>query len=97
MPITCEECNRNENCAGNESGIFPCPDFVSKDCRLLSDKLMLAPDEPGEPPSWVPAYPGVEILWVDEELFDQLKKLKYEMPCYICPDEIKKKCEWFKK
>lgn len=91
--MTCENCDRVETCAGNDNNIFPCQDFVSKDCRLLSDKLVLAPEDPEGPPSWAPSQPGVEILWIDRKLFDKLKKLKHEMPCHICPDEIKKKCE----
>jgi hypothetical protein len=27
---SCKDCDRDETCAGNDSGIFPCPDFVDK-------------------------------------------------------------------
>jgi len=28
--MACKTCDRDEDCAGNDSGIFPCPDYVPK-------------------------------------------------------------------
>ena len=94
MEKSCEECDRNDNCAGNDSGISPCQDFITaKKCSLVKNNVILVPHNPGEPPSWVPALPGAEIHWVREALFEKLKELRYKKPCDICPDEIKNKCE----
>lgn len=62
-------------------------------CRLVDPRLIVAPQDKGSSPSWVPAFHGEEVVWVDREIFDKLKKLRYEKPCDICPIEIKKKCE----
>ena len=96
MEESCEDCTKVESCAGNDSGIFPCPDFTSKRCHLISVKVILASHDPGEPPSWIPPFPDVEVFWVNRVLLDQLKELRYKMPCNICPDEIRKKCEVYK-
>jgi hypothetical protein len=62
-------------------------------CRLVDPRLIVAPQDKGSPPSWVPAFHGEEVVWVDREIFDKLKKLRDDKPCNICPTEIKKKCE----
>ena len=94
MERSCEECDRNDNCAGNDSGFSPCTDFIqSKKCSLVKNNVILVPHEPGEPPSWVPALPGAKIYWVKINMFEKLKELRYKKPCDICPDEIKKECE----
>ena len=61
-------------------------------CYLLDNKLIVAPHDPGEPPSWVPTFLGCKIVWVCRELFDQLKARMYDKSCDVCPDEIKEKC-----
>ena len=66
-------------------------------CRLVDPELIVAPHDKGSPPSWVPAFHGEEVVWVDREIFDKLKKLRDEKPCEICPVEIKKKCKMNKK
>jgi len=93
MKESCNDCTKVENCAWNDTGIFPCPDFLSKRCLLTSIKVILVAHDPGGPPSWVPPFPGVKAVWVSRASFDQLKKLRYKMPCHICPDELKNKCE----
>ena len=94
METQCKECDRDEDCAGNDSGISPCPDFIkSKKCSIVKNSVILVPHDPGEPPSWVPALPGAKIYWVKRNLFDKLKELRYKKPCDICPDDIKKDCE----
>lgn len=62
-------------------------------CRLLDPNLIVAPHDKGSPPSWVPAFHGEEVVWVDREIFDKLKELRDNQPCNICPNEIKKKCK----
>lgn len=62
-------------------------------CRLVDPKLIIAPHDKGSPPSWVPAFHGEEVTWVDREIFDKLKKLGDDKPCDICPIEIKENCE----
>ena len=62
-------------------------------CRLVDPTLIVAPQDKGESPSWVPAFNGEEVVWVDRETFDKLKKLRENKPCDICPMEIKKKCK----
>ncbi|MBK5191215.1 MAG: hypothetical protein JJE19_06955 [Methanosarcinales archaeon] len=64
-------------------------------CRLLDPQLIVAPRDKGEPPLWVPAWHGEDVVRVDRDLFEKLKKLRheYDKPCNICPDEIKSKCE----
>ena len=62
-------------------------------CRLEDPMLIVAPQDKGEPPSWVPAFHGEEVIWVEREIFDKLKKLRHNKPCKICPIEIKKKCK----
>jgi len=93
MYKSCENCDKSEKCAGNDSGVFPCPDFAPKGCLMVKNDLILAPHDPGSPPSWAPYHKGAEIHWVDRKLFDQLKKVRYEKPCHICPDFLKSKCE----
>lgn len=61
-------------------------------CRLEDPMLIVAPHDKGEPPSWVPAFHGEDVVWVEREIFDELKKLRHKKPCKICPIEIKKKC-----
>ncbi|MCK4825147.1 hypothetical protein KA005_55880 [bacterium] len=61
-------------------------------CKLTDHKLIIAPQEPGKPPNWVPYMPHRKVVWVDRVLFDQLKACRYDKPCDICPDEIKKWC-----
>lgn len=62
-------------------------------CRLVDSELIVAPHDEGSPPSWASAFRGEEVVWVDREIFDKLKKLIDEKPCEICPAEIKKKCK----
>lgn len=62
-------------------------------CRLLDSTLIVASHDKGEPPSWVPAFRGEEVVWVDREIFEQLKELRDNKPCGICPKEIKKNCK----
>lgn len=62
-------------------------------CRLVDPTLIVAPHDIGEPPSWVPAFHGEEVVWVDRKIFEQLKELRDNKPCGICPIEIKKKCK----
>lgn len=62
-------------------------------CRLVDPELIVAPHDNGSPPSWVPAFHGEEVVWVDREIFDKLKKLRDNKPCEICPIEIKKNCK----
>ena len=62
-------------------------------CRLVDPTLIVAPHDNGEPPSWVPAFRGEEVVWVDREIFEQLKELRNNKPCDICPKEIKKNCK----
>lgn len=37
---SCLTCDRQESCAGNDSGIFPCPDFI----RMKKDIIKLEGD-----------------------------------------------------
>lgn len=62
-------------------------------CRLVDPELIIAPQDNGSPPSWVPAFHGEEVVWIDREIFGKLKKLRDDKPCEICPIEIKKKCK----
>lgn len=94
METQYKNCERDENCAGNDSGISPRPNFVKlKKCSLVKNNVILLVHEPGKPPSWFPALPGAEIHYVRANLFEKLKESRYKKPCHICPDEIKKKCE----
>lgn len=61
-------------------------------CKLTDHKLIIAPQDHGEPPNWVPYVPGRMVVWVDRVLFDMLKARRFEMPCDICPDEIRRVC-----
>jgi hypothetical protein len=61
-------------------------------CRLLDDKLIVVPHDPGEPPNWAPVRPGMQLVILDRKEFDELKVRKYDRPCDICPDEIKERC-----
>lgn len=73
----------------------PTSNSTSKEniCRLSDDPgLIVAPHDKGEPPSWVPALHGEQIVWVDREIFDKLKELRNKKPCNICPKEINEKC-----
>jgi len=63
------------------------------DCLLTDPMVILAPQDKGEPPSWVPAWHGETIFWVDRRLFNQLKENRTKKPCKICPEEISKKCQ----
>ncbi len=91
----CKDCGKNENCAGNDTGIYPCPDFVAlnEGCRLVENNVILAPHDPGSPPSWAPGGPGITVFWVDRPLFNKLKELRHKKPCDICPDQIKSTCK----
>lgn len=66
-------------------------------CRLKDPMLIVAPQDKGEPPSWVPAWHGEKVVWVDRKIFDKLKRLRDEKPCEICPVEIKEDCKYEKK
>lgn len=65
-------------------------------CRLEDEDFILAPQDKGEPPSWVPALRGKRVVWVDRKLFEQIKKRRHEKPCEICPDNIKTNCSFHK-
>jgi len=70
---------------------------TDRKCRLAYDeKLIVAPQEKGEPPAWVAVSTCVEVIWVDQELYEQWKSRRYEKPCDICPKEIKGKCALFR-
>lgn len=66
-------------------------------CLLIDPKVIVAPQDKGEPPSWVPAWHGEKVFWVNRPIFNQLKEKRHKKPCKICPDEIKKKCQVVKK
>jgi len=40
-------------------------------------------------------FPGCYVYWLDKALFDQLTARRYDRPCDICPDEIRKECETY--
>jgi len=61
-------------------------------CKLTDHKLIIAPQDHGEPPAWVPYIPCRMVVWVHRELFDALKARRFEKPCDICPDTIKRLC-----
>jgi len=62
------------------------------DCYLMNPKLIVAPQDKGSPPSWVPAWNNERVVWVDRELFDKLLKLREHKPCDICPKDVKDIC-----
>lgn len=93
MDKTCENCDRTESCAGNDTGVFPCSYFVPKDCLLTKVDLILVPYDPGRPPAWTHSLKGAEIHWVKRRLFNKLKLVRYKKPCNICPEFLKSKCE----
>lgn len=64
-----------------------------KVCLLEDPKVVIAPQDPGEPPSWVPSLPGGRISWVNRDVFDALITRRHDKPCDICPSEIKEQCE----
>jgi hypothetical protein len=61
-------------------------------CRLQDSDFILAPQDKGEPPNWVPAYNNEEVIWVDRKVFDKIKRLRWLKPCKQCPQEVKKSC-----
>ena len=91
--MKCDKCGSiiNKDMSGY-THVFGIPTTDELKCRLLSDDLVVVPHDKGEPPSWVPTFLYRQVVWVDRELFTQLKHRKNEMPCDICPDEIKNRC-----
>lgn len=65
-------------------------------CRLEDTNFILAPQDKGEPPSWVPAIHGEQVEWVDRELFDKIKARRHDKPCELCTTGIKERCEIYK-
>jgi hypothetical protein len=61
-------------------------------CFLTDPMLIVAPHDPGSPPSWVPHFHGEMIVWVDRPIFDKLVKLRDLRPCDICPSDVQLKC-----
>jgi hypothetical protein len=64
-----------------------------KVCLLKDPRVTIVPQDPGEPPSWTPFFPGSQIFWVDRNVFEALIARRHNNPCDICPDEIKEKCD----
>ncbi len=62
-------------------------------CLLEDKNLIIAPQDKGEPPSWIPRFHGERVVWVDRGIFEILKKEIHNKPCLICPYEVKKYCE----
>lgn len=63
-------------------------------CLLEDPRVTIAPQDPGEPPSWVPR-PFIDslIFWVNRDVFNNLKAKRHKKPCDICPNKIKVKCD----
>jgi hypothetical protein len=66
------------------------------ECELVSPNLIIAPQDPGSPPSWVPAFHGEKVIWVDRAIFNQLKKYRVNKPCHVCPNELRSNCKVLK-
>ena len=66
------------------------------ECMLRNPKVVIAPQDPGQPPSWVDTANIITVIWVDRMLFNELKVRKYDIPCDICPSELKDKCKLYR-
>lgn len=66
---------------------------ATEKCRLLSPYLVVAPQDKNGPPCWVGITREQEVVYVDRNVFDALLRRKHDMPCDICPDEIKNTCK----
>lgn len=66
---------------------------TTEKCKLLDPDLVVAPHGNNSPPSWVGITPGQKVVWIDTGVFGALLKRKNDMPCDICPSEIKNLCK----
>ncbi len=66
------------------------------ECRIRQDtNLALIPENPSGPPSWYPAFAGIEGIYVPRKQFEAIKKHLIGYPCEHCPKQIKSVCSTY--
>jgi len=63
------------------------------ECRLRNPRIIILPQDKGEPPLWYPAFAGLKGIYVPREQYENLKKHISSCPCEFCPEELKKECK----